>query len=71
MQSTMMSPARQIGCASKPFSSIAYAAIIGVAGFAMTASPASALVNGVGHSPGYCGHYIDPSGTQGFWNVCP
>src|SRR5216684_2545406 len=48
MQSTMMTPVRQIGCASKTFNSMACAVAIGLAGFAMTALPASALVGGVG-----------------------
>ena len=46
MQSTVMTLIRQRGCASKTFSSMACAAIIGLAGFAITASPASALVTG-------------------------
>src|SRR5216684_837318 len=48
MQSTMMTPVRQIGCASKTFNSMACAVAIGLAGFAMTALPASALVGGAG-----------------------
>src|SRR5712692_9357312 len=48
MQSTMMTPVRQIGCASKTFNSMACAVAIGLAGFAMTALPASALISGVG-----------------------
>ena len=50
MQSTVMTLVRQRGCASKTFSSMACAAIIGLAGFAITASPASALVTGAGNS---------------------
>jgi hypothetical protein len=50
MQSTTMTLFRQRGCASKTFNSIACAAVIGVAGFAITASPASALVTGAGSS---------------------
>src|SRR5260370_36934324 len=50
MQSTMMTSVRQISCASKTFNSMACAAVIGLAGFAMTASPASALVGGAGSS---------------------
>jgi hypothetical protein len=50
MQSTMMTFVRQIGCASKAFNSMAWAAVIGLAGFVMTASPASALVGGAGSS---------------------
>jgi len=50
MQSTVMTLIRQRGCASKIFSSMACAAIIGLAGFAITASPASALVTGAGNS---------------------
>jgi hypothetical protein len=43
MQSTMMTVVRQGGCASKTFNSMACAAVIGSAGFAMAVSPASAL----------------------------
>jgi hypothetical protein len=50
MPSTMMTLVRQIGCASKTFNTIACAAVIGLAGFAMTVSPASALVTGAGSS---------------------
>jgi len=50
MQSTVMTLIRQRDCASKTFSSMACAAIIGLAGFAITASPASALVTGAGNS---------------------
>ncbi len=50
MQSTMMTSGRQISCASKTFNSMACAAVIGLAGFAMTASSASALVGGAGSS---------------------
>jgi hypothetical protein len=48
MQSTMMTPLRQIGSASKTFNIMACAAVKGLVGFAMTASPASALVGGIG-----------------------
>jgi hypothetical protein len=44
MQSTMMAPVRQGGCTPKTFNSMACAAIIGLAGFAMAVSPASAFV---------------------------
>src|SRR6266704_704923 len=50
MQSTVMTLVRQRGCASKTFSSMACAAIIGLAGLAITALPASALVTGAGNS---------------------
>ena len=50
MQSTVMTLVRQRGCASKTFSGMACAAIIGLAGLAITASPASALVTGAGSS---------------------
>jgi hypothetical protein len=43
MQSTMMSLVRQCGCASRTFNSMACAAVMGLAGFPMAASPASAL----------------------------
>jgi len=46
MQSTVMTLVRQRGCASKTFNGLACAAIIGLAGFAITASPASAFVTG-------------------------
>jgi hypothetical protein len=49
MQSTVMTLVRQRGCASKTFN-MACAAIIGLAGLAITASPASALVTGAGSS---------------------
>jgi len=44
MQSTVMTLVRQRGCAPKTFNGMASAVIIGLAGFAMTALPASALV---------------------------
>jgi hypothetical protein len=44
MQLTVMTLVRQIGCAPKTFNRMAYAVIIGLAGFAMAALPASALV---------------------------
>src|SRR6266478_6570474 len=50
MQSTVMTLVRQRGCASKTFNGLACAAIIGLAGFAITASPASALVTGASSS---------------------
>ena len=50
MQSTVMTLIRQRGCASKTFNGMACAAIIGLAGLAITASPASALVTGAGNS---------------------
>ena len=50
MQSTVMTLIRQRGCASKTFNGMACAAIIGLAGFVITASPASALVTGAGSS---------------------
>src|SRR5258705_10914646 len=50
MQSTMMPYGRQVSCASKTCNSMACAAVIGLAGFAMTASSASALVGGAGSS---------------------
>jgi hypothetical protein len=55
---------------------MARAVFIGLAGFAMTALPASALVG-----PAYSSlqqqlkqdnwYYTDPGRTQGFWDVCP
>jgi hypothetical protein len=50
MQSTMMTVVRQRGCASKTFNGMACAAVIGLAGFAITALPASALVTGASSS---------------------
>src|SRR3981189_3707263 len=50
MQSTMMTLVRQRGCASKTFSGMACAAIIGLAGLAITALPACALVSGASSS---------------------
>jgi hypothetical protein len=50
MQSTMMTLVRQRGCASKTFKGMACAAVIGLAGLAITALPASALVTGAGRS---------------------
>jgi hypothetical protein len=50
MQSTMMMFVRQRGCASKTFNSASCLAAIGLTGFAMAASPASALVTGAGSS---------------------
>src|SRR6267142_3495876 len=50
MQSTVMTLVRQRGCASKTFNGMACAAIIGLAGLAITALPASALVTGAGSS---------------------
>ncbi len=46
MQSTMMNLVRQRGCASKTFNGMACAVALGLAGFAITASPASALTAG-------------------------
>jgi hypothetical protein len=46
MQSTMMTLVRQRGCASRTFNGMACAAVIGLAGLAITALPASALVTG-------------------------
>jgi hypothetical protein len=48
MQSAMMNLVRQIDCAPKTFNPTACAVIIGLAGFAMTALPASAFVPGAG-----------------------
>jgi hypothetical protein len=62
MQSTVMALVRQRGCSSKTFNGVACAAVIGLAGLAITALPASALVTGVS---------TDPSRTQGFWDACP
>jgi hypothetical protein len=50
MQSTVMNLVRQTGCAPKTFNGMARAVFIGLAGFAMTALPASALVTGAGSS---------------------
>ena len=50
MQSTMMTLIRQRGCASKTFNGMACATIIGLAGLAITASPASSLVTGASSS---------------------
>jgi hypothetical protein len=50
MQSTMMTPVRQRGCAPKTFNGMACAVIIGLAGLAMTAMPASAFVGGADSS---------------------
>src|SRR6266849_4077529 len=44
MQSTAMTLVRQRGCTSKTFNGMVCAAVIGFAGFAITALPASALV---------------------------
>jgi hypothetical protein len=44
MQSTMMNFVRQRGCVPKTFNSTTCAVAIGLAGFALVASPASALV---------------------------
>jgi hypothetical protein len=74
MQSTMMTSVRQRGCASKTFNGMACARN-GLAGFAFTASPASAFFSGADsslqqqlkqNSP-----VTEPSRTQGFWDVCP
>src|SRR6266849_4767339 len=43
MQSTMMALVRQCGCAPKTFNSAICRAVIGLTGFAMAVSPASAL----------------------------
>src|SRR5713101_3311662 len=43
MQSTMMALVRQCGCAQKTFNSAICRAVIGLTGFAMAVSPASAL----------------------------
>jgi hypothetical protein len=48
MQSTMMTLVRQIGCAPKTFNRMTGAVMLGLAGLAMTAPPASALVPGAG-----------------------
>src|SRR6266481_5233161 len=50
MQSTAMTLVRQRGCTSKTFNGMACAAVIGLAGFAITALPASALVTGASSS---------------------
>jgi len=50
MQSTVMTLIHQRGCGSKTFNGMACAAILGLAGLAITASPASALVTGAGSS---------------------
>jgi hypothetical protein len=50
MQSTMMTLVRQIGCTSKTFNGMACVAAIGLAGFAVTAPPASAFVSAAGSS---------------------
>jgi hypothetical protein len=49
MQSTMILVRRR-GCVPKTFNGMACAALIGLAGFAIAASPASALVTGAGSS---------------------
>lgn len=46
MHSTMMTRVRQSGLVSKSFNNLTCAAVIGLAGFALAVSPASALVNG-------------------------
>jgi hypothetical protein len=46
MQLAMTAPVRQRDCAPKTFNRVACATIIGLAGFAVTASPASAFVGG-------------------------
>jgi hypothetical protein len=61
MQSTVMTLVRQRGCALET-NGMACAAVIGLAGLAITALPASALVTGAS---------TDPSRTQGFWDACP
>jgi hypothetical protein len=50
MQSTMMTFVRQRGGAPKTFNGMACAAVIGLAGLAITALPASALVTGASSS---------------------
>jgi hypothetical protein len=50
MQSTLRASVRQRGCAPKTFNGTAGVVVIGLVGFAMTASPASALVTGTGGS---------------------
>jgi hypothetical protein len=50
MQSTMMTLVRQRGCASKTFNGMVCVAVIGLAGLAITALPASALVTGASNS---------------------
>lgn len=50
MRSTTMSLVHHRGCAPKTFYSVTRAVAIGLAGFAMTVSPASALVTGAGSS---------------------
>src|SRR6266581_4601510 len=46
----MMTRVRQIGCVSKTFNRMTCAVVFGLAGFAIMASPASALVIGPGSS---------------------
>jgi hypothetical protein len=48
MQSTMMTPVRQIGCASTTLTGMVCAVIIGLAGFVTTVSPASAFTGATG-----------------------
>jgi hypothetical protein len=67
MQSTMMALVRQRGCAAKAFNDMASAAAIGLAGLAITASPASALVTGASNSL----QQQLKQRTQGFWDLCP
>jgi hypothetical protein len=50
MQSAMRMFVRRNGCASKTFNPALCVTLIGLTGFAMAASPASALVSGVGSS---------------------
>jgi hypothetical protein len=85
MQSTMMTFVRQRGCAPKTFNRMACAVIIiGLAGFAMTASPiaagaaigfvataTAAASAGAPPAASYCWYHSDPSRTQGFSDVCP
>jgi hypothetical protein len=62
MQSTVMTLVHQRACALKTFNGMACAAVIGLAGLAITALPASVLVTGAS---------TDPGRTQGFWDACP
>jgi hypothetical protein len=50
MHSTMMTGVRQSGLVSKTFNNLTCAVVIGLAGFALAVSPASALVTGGNNS---------------------
>ena len=50
MHSTMMTGVRQSGLVSKTFNNLTCAVVIGLAGFALAVSPASALVTGANNS---------------------